>query len=951
MNVVIFNCIFDGSSVLLQLHGYYNFYNPTQVASVLIKDVKVINCKPSKSLALINIAYVNLLIVNCMFNGSSKILEFGSFKKTMAVIEDTQFSYNYMNSATMESLISISFADVTIINCRFNRNLDTLLRFYGGIRYGSKFNKFTIVIKNTQFVDSILEDHRDLITLFHSNLLLEGVIVFNTITNHDSIIELNYNSTITIHGVVKFSNNFGYQLIKFKDNNETYIKVKEPSTISMHYNQLCNFFTISPCERVFYQFCNFQYYTNGAFKSKNFLIEYYNNQYNTNVSRCPIYSSCPIPIANCHWLPESAFYHMIPLDINNQFIRYINNSDAIKVNNDDDNTLYVCNEQMHHDCSINDFGYLYPGEAVNIFLYHADNRSNYHATEIIARNDISILDSRPCIVPNFVEQSQVITNNYCSKVTYTTLTFWFGNWCELFIKVEFSPGDYHKRLYFRKLSCPPGFLEIDKICQCDPVIVNYGITQCNINNQTVLRAPNAWIIATNYIPYSYYISEQCQFYYCLSHSSHLNFSTPNSQCQFNRSGLLCGHCQQGLSTVFSSSQCHHCSNVYLFLIIPIAIAGIALVIILFILNITVTDGTINGFISLANIISINTSLVFPCLEDFTPTYTFISFANLDLGIQTCFYNGMDDYAKMWLQLAFPFYLIFIATIIIITSRYSTTIQRLTARRALPVLATLFLLSYTKILRIVSSVLFSYSTITHLPSKHTTLVWSVDANVPLFGVRFTILFIACLILFLILVPFNVILLFTRTLSRFKCINRFKPILDTYQGPYKDRYYYWTGLQLLVRAMLLAISSLDKNNNLTICAIIFGILGGIHGVLKPLQSKIQNYQELLFMFYLQGLYITALNSQDTTDITAINTIIILVMVHFCLMITYHTITYVCGVRDLNNKITKSANTLTQFITRSFNKPRNQQFDLHNSIRNSIPDIAFNYREFREPLIGQD
>ena len=30
-----------------------------------------------------------------------------------------------------------------------------------------------------------------------------------------------------------------------------------------------------------------------------------------------------------------------------------------------------------------------------------------------------------------------------------------------------------------------------------------------------------------------------------------------------------------------------------------------------------------------------------------------------MGIQTCFYNGMDDYAKMWLQLAFPFYLIFL----------------------------------------------------------------------------------------------------------------------------------------------------------------------------------------------------------------------------------------------------------------------------------------------------
>ena len=151
---------------------------------------------------------------------------------------------------------------------------------------------------------------------------------------------------------------------------------------------------------------------------------------------------------------------------------------------------------------------------------------------------------------------------------------------------------------------------------------------------------------------------------------------------------------------------------------------------------------------------------------------------------------------MWLQLVFPFYLIFIITLIIITSCYSTTVQRLTACRALPVLATLFLLSYTKILRIVCTVVFFYSTITHLPSKHTTLVWSVDANIPLFGVRFTILF---LILFLILVLFNIIFLFfNRMLTKFKFIYRFKPLLDAYQGPNKDKFYYQTSLQLLIRA---------------------------------------------------------------------------------------------------------------------------------------------------------
>ena len=259
--------------------------------------------------------------------------------------------------------------------------------------------------------------------------------------------------------------------------------------------------------------------------------------------------------------------------------------------------------------------------------------------------------------------------------------------------------------------------------------------------------------------------------------------------------MLCGHCQQGLSTVFGYYHCQHCSNVYLLLVIPIAVAGLVLVLLLFILNLTVTDGDINGFILFVNIISINNHVFFPQYHQdlmITFWYAYISLANLDLGIPTCFYNGMDDYAKMWLQLVFPAYLILIATLLIIASRHSTKVQRITARRALPVLATLFLLSYTKILRTVSSVLFYYSTITHLPSGHTTLVWAVDANIPLFGLKYTTLFVVCLILFIILLPFNAILCFTKTAMRLQLVNHFKPLIDAYQGPHKYKYYYWTGL---------------------------------------------------------------------------------------------------------------------------------------------------------------
>ena len=277
-------------------------------------------------------------------------------------------------------------------------------------------------------------------------------------------------------------------------------------------------------------------------------------------------------------------------------------------------------------------------------------------------------------------------------------------------------------------------------------------------------------------------------------------------------------------------------------------------------------------------------------------------------------------------------------------------QRLTARRALPVLATLFLLSYTKILRIVCSVLFFYSTITHLPSKHAKLVWSVDANVPLFGIRFTVLFIMCFILFLVLVPFNVILLFTRTLSMFRFINKFKPLLDAYQGPYKDKFYYWTGLQLLVRTVFFGISSLDRNINIAISILLLSVIIGLHGVMRPFKIKHKNYQEMLLFFNLHGLYVSLLYSQGIANSTAVNVAITVSAVHFSFIIVYHMITYMCG-GVIRNKIQLSVNTLTGWIIRLNNKTHTQHFQLQDNIRDNIPEVTFNYREYREPLVGVD
>ena len=140
--------------------------------------------------------------------------------------------------------------------------------------------------------------------------------------------------------------------------------------------------------------------------------------------------------------------------------------------------------------------------------------------------------------------------------------------------------------------------------------------------------------------------------YCLPHSFNINLLYPDQQCQFQRTGILCSQCQQHLSMVFGSSRCLKCTNLYILIINIIIVAGIVLVVLLYLLNFTVTKGTINGIILYANIISINDSIFLISNNVFAPLKVFIS---LDLGIETCFYEMewivMLKFGYSW---SFPF---------------------------------------------------------------------------------------------------------------------------------------------------------------------------------------------------------------------------------------------------------------------------------------------------------
>ena len=166
-----------------------------------------------------------------------------------------------------------------------------------------------------------------------------------------------------------------------------------------------------------------------------------------------------------------------------------------------------------------------------------------------------------------------------------------------------------------------------------------------------------------------------QFYplnYCNKKYSNVTLTKPDSQCNYNHSGILCGACQPGLSLALGSKRCLPCSNKYLALLIPFTLAGPVLVGFIKFLDLTVSQGTMNGLIFYANIIQANHYIFLPWRSTHILS-VFIAWLNLDLGVETCFIKGLNAYYKILLQFVFPFYIWSIAGLIIILSKYSSRV--------------------------------------------------------------------------------------------------------------------------------------------------------------------------------------------------------------------------------------------------------------------------------------
>ena len=170
------------------------------------------------------------------------------------------------------------------------------------------------------------------------------------------------------------------------------------------------------------------------------------------------------------------------------------------------------------------------------------------------------------------------------------------------------------------LPCPWGFKLTElpwSKCDCEDKLRNHHIYTCNITTQTITRPIPLWIgyyhpgNNSAHLVEGVLVHDHCPFDYCKTKELAIHLNDSDQQCAFNRSGILCGACQPGLSLALGSSSCLDCSNKYLILSLAFVAARCALVFLLTLTNMTVTEGTINALIFYANIVHINRAVFFP----------------------------------------------------------------------------------------------------------------------------------------------------------------------------------------------------------------------------------------------------------------------------------------------------------------------------------------------------
>ena len=454
--------------------------------------------------------------------------------------------------------------------------------------------------------------------------------------------------------------------------------------------------------------------------------------------------------------------------------------------------------------------------------------------------------------------------------------------------------------------CPLGFTLKNEVCVCSPSTSDkrlVGITECNMSNFRAFLQIGHWVgctrddkIATSYCPPGY-----CNY---KSASDTQKIDVPKSCndvniCTSQRKGWLCGECEEGSAVFYHSEnfkcdQCPYGAFGLLFYVISELVPLILLFAVIMIMKVKMTSGLMQSTLLFAQTVTfinrIPTFMTMSPSNVFIRIHTFlIGFLSLDLftldELSFCLWNGatvLQNFAFRYITTLFT--MLLLAGFILLI-QYSSLETKLSGRVAfcqklmkwgrkkdifknaiVHGISTFLILSYTQY------TVTSFQILTLVPvytegEKTLSYVVYHQGSVEYFGAGHLPYAIpAVFVLLLLSLPPPLLLISYPLLWKVKGklishmksaetenettplpIRRLLPLIDSFQGVFKDNRRMFAGLLFLWRIILAIIFAFSTNITQFFLTIEVALLCFfvIHAVARPYKRRLFNIIDLLML----------------------------------------------------------------------------------------------------------
>ena len=456
---------------------------------------------------------------------------------------------------------------------------------------------------------------------------------------------------------------------------------------------------------------------------------------------------------------------------------------------------------------------------------------------------------------------------------YTTKNY------SLALTSHFSRDSEWKRLMVKLtielVPCHPGFWHNNEKCECFSA---GDVISCSGSTSIIKRG--YWFGFVNgkqtvtTCPYRY-----CNFSCCQTNTGFNNLSPQRSnQCRSHRSGTACGSCEDGYTLSFDSIECvdvEKCTTGQTVLVTVLTVIyWITVVVVVFI--IMYYQVGIHYLYGITYYYSMIDILFLPSVSTSQSLHTAISVMSSFAKIipqfigQLCLTDGLIGIDQQFIHYIHPIAVSFLLVMICLVARCSMTFSAFISKGIIQALCLLLLLSYTSIAT-TSLLLIRPLTFHDVDKIYTYLSPELEY---FHGRHLLYAIVSIIFIIVIVIGLPLLLLLEPFLNRRINFIRIKPLLDQFQGCYKDKYRSFSAYYMICRQVLIVIVIVISSDDFTsryllVAACTFIAL--IHLVIRPYNNNLLNNLDgiiLQLMILVVGLSpVDNLNSQISVAMSAI------------------------------------------------------------------------------------